>query len=44
MPSVVRMKLFTLDNRLVIGKIGRLKPSDRRSVAQRLGELLPAFA
>jgi mRNA interferase MazF len=44
MPSIVRMKLFTLDNRLVIGRIGRLKPSDRRSVAQSLGGLLPAFA
>lgn len=28
-PSVVRMKLFTLDHRFVVGKIGVLSDSDR---------------
>ena len=42
--SVVRLKFFTLDNRLVIGKIGRLKPGDRRKVMEALGTLMPFSA
>jgi mRNA interferase MazF len=31
-PSVVRMKLFTLDERLVIGLLGRLSHTDKAAV------------
>ena len=39
-PSIVRFKLFTLDHRLVHGKVGELSGSDRQQVAAKLGELL----
>lgn len=39
-PSVVRMKLFTLDDRLVDRTIGALSASDTSSVAESLRELL----
>lgn len=35
-PSVVRMKLFTLDHRLVVRKAGRLAQDDRAGVARAL--------
>lgn len=38
--SIVRMKLFTLDHRLVIRRLGRLSTSDRASVAGAVGKLL----
>ena len=38
--SVVRMKLFTLDDQLVIRKAGALAEDDRRSVAVTLRRLL----
>jgi mRNA interferase MazF len=38
-PSVVRMKLFTLDNRFIIRKIGRLSDSDQKKVKQSLSQL-----
>ncbi len=38
--SVVRMKLFTLDNRLIIKKIGALASTDAGSVAANLKKLL----
>ena len=38
--SVVRMKLFTLDDRLVIRRAGVLAENDRRSVAATLQQLL----
>jgi mRNA interferase MazF len=41
-PSVVRMKLFTLDNTFVVRQAGRLAPTDCRAVAAALGKLLPA--
>ncbi|HEY1184872.1 MAG TPA: type II toxin-antitoxin system PemK/MazF family toxin [Bryobacteraceae bacterium] len=41
MASVVRMKLFTLDSRLLIGKVGRLKPADRRKVSAALATVMP---
>lgn len=41
-PSVVRMKLFTLDERFVIRKAGRLATRDRQSVRRSLQMLLPA--
>ena len=38
--SVVRMKLFTLDNQLVVRKAGALAKDDRNSVAAALCRLL----
>jgi mRNA interferase MazF len=38
-PSVVRMKLFTLDNRFIIRKIGQLSDSDQKKVKQSLSQL-----
>ncbi|MDN5870327.1 MAG: type II toxin-antitoxin system PemK/MazF family toxin [Nitrococcus sp.] len=39
-PSVVRMKLFTLDNRLILRKAGALAGKDAKSVAVSLKKLL----
>lgn len=38
-PSVVRMKLFTLDNRFIIRKIGHLSKSDQKNVRQSLKKI-----
>ena len=40
-PSKVRMKLFTLDHRLIIKKIGALSDKDRNDVVKRLRDLMP---
>ena len=40
-PSVVRMKLFTLDNRFIIRKIGHLSKTDQKKVEQSLSKLFP---
>ena len=37
--SLVRMKLFTLDHRLVLRRIGRLSREDVRSVKNNLARL-----
>jgi mRNA interferase MazF len=39
-PSKVRMKLFTLDNRLIILKVGSLTIADQRAVAAMVKRLL----
>lgn len=39
--SIVRMKLFTLDDQLVIRKAGALAPKDRNAVAEALQKMLP---
>lgn len=39
-PSVVRMKLFTLDERLILRKAGTLAAADRKAVAAALRKLL----
>ena len=39
-PSKVRMKLFTLDNRLIIKKIGGLSGKDRKKIIKALQNLL----
>ena len=39
-PSVVRMKLFTLDNRFIIRKIGRLSGNDQKKVKQSLSQIV----
>ncbi len=40
-PSVVRMKLFTLDHRLVQNIIGQLAPEDEDAVTAILWRILP---
>lgn len=35
-PCTVRLKVFTLDNRLILGRIGRLSAADGKSVASAL--------
>jgi mRNA interferase MazF len=39
--SKMRMKLFTLDNRLILRKAGSLSAGDRQAVASALHKLLP---
>jgi mRNA interferase MazF len=41
-PSLIRMKLFTLDNRLILRKVGSLAERDRRAVAVSIQKLLAA--
>ena len=38
-PSVVRMKLFALDNRFIIKKIGHLSESNQEQVKQSLSQI-----
>jgi mRNA interferase MazF len=40
-PCVVRLKLFTLDNRLMIRRIGQLSLEDRNAVISELKAILP---
>jgi len=40
-PSKVRMKLFTLDSRLIIKKIGSLAAKDQKNVKESLQKLMP---
>ena len=40
-PCVVRLKLFTLDNRLLVRRIGQLSPEDRTRVTAELKAILP---
>lgn len=40
-PCLVRLKLFTLDNRLIVKKIGRLAATDQQRVSQQLQTYLP---
>lgn len=39
-PSKVRMKLFTLDNRLILHSTGRLPQTDQRAVSAAVPKLL----
>jgi mRNA interferase MazF len=39
-PSIVRMKLFTLDHRFVLARRGRLADKDRKGVTKSLATLL----
>lgn len=39
-PCVVRLKLFTLDNRLISRRIGRLAEDDRRAASQTIKGLI----
>ncbi len=38
-PSIIRLKLFTLDNRLILAKLGQLASADQIVVEQRLRTL-----
>ena len=38
-PSIVRMKLFTLDNRLILKKVGHLSKADQEQVKQSLSTI-----
>jgi mRNA interferase MazF len=38
-PSMVRMKLFTLDNRFILRKIGHLSKADQKQVKQSLSKI-----
>ncbi len=38
-PSVIRFKMFTLDHRLILGRLGRLSEADRDRVQQKLKEI-----
>lgn len=38
--SIVRFKLFTLDHRLIIGRLGRLAEEDQKRVKRKLKEIL----
>jgi mRNA interferase MazF len=40
-PCLVRLKLFTLDNRLIVKKIGRLSAADQQRVSKQLQTYLP---
>ena len=40
LPCLVRLKLFTLDNRLILRKIGHLAPVDQRQVASQLRKFI----
>jgi mRNA interferase MazF len=40
-PSIIRCKLFTLDHRLVRGRLGRLGDKDRSKVQKAIRRLLP---
>lgn len=41
--SIVRLKLFTLDHRLILHKLGRLTLSDQRGMQKILKFCLPCF-
>ena len=36
-PSVIRMKVFTLDERLILGVLGKLSSHDKRSFLKQMG-------
>lgn len=40
-PSVIRMKLFTIDQKLILSKIGQLGSQDTESVKKSLKKLIP---
>ncbi len=40
-PCLVRLKLFTLDNRLIVKKIGQLSATDQQQVKRQLQAYLP---
>ena len=43
-PSIIRMKLFTLDKQLIIRKAGKLAEIDQKNVMKALRLLFPFFS
>lgn len=43
-PSLVRLKVFTLDNRFIVRRIGALEAADREAVSAQVRECIPLFA
>jgi mRNA interferase MazF len=41
-PCLVRLKLFSLDERLILGRLGALADQDRSGVAAHLRRLIPS--
>lgn len=41
-PCIVRLKVFTLDNRLIIRRAGKLSEMDQEAVQASLGKQVPA--
>ncbi len=39
-PSVIRLKIFTLDERLVLSKLGELSKSDKAALKKRMDQVL----
>lgn len=39
-PSIIRFKIFTLDHRLILGRLGSLSGADKNRVRQKLQEIL----
>jgi mRNA interferase MazF len=39
-PSIIRFKMFTLDHRLILGRLGNLSQADRSHVQKSLKEIL----
>ena len=39
-PCIIRLKLFTLDNRLVLRRLGRLSAPDRKAAGREIGRQL----
>jgi len=39
-PSIIRFKMFTLDHRLILGRLGKLSEADQYPVQRKLKEIL----
>jgi mRNA interferase MazF len=39
-PSIIRFKMFTLDHRLILDRLGKLAKADLMNVQQKLKEIL----
>ncbi len=39
-PSIIRFKLFTLDHRLILDRLGKLSEKDQHNVQKKLKEIL----
>jgi mRNA interferase MazF len=42
-PSIIRFKIFSLDHRLILSRLGKLGPSDQVRVQKRLKEIFLLF-
>lgn len=39
-PSIIRFKIFTLDHRLILGRLGNLSEMDQHRVREKLNAIL----